>query len=166
MRLAPHKLRGHFLWCGVEMLPRPLIAGLAHPSRSPLYQRSLSTTFGINPGDGGAVSSVGRALGLHPRGRRFEPCTAHQCRCLTCLSRCLTSIALRFGAKGMHRSSVGPTEVTLWGGVAQLVRALACHARGRGFESRHSRHTPISTAQKDAFPRIQNLTDRRPVRLA
>ena len=27
------------------------------------------------------------------------------------------------------------------GGVAQLVRALACHARGRGFESRHSRQT-------------------------
>ena len=25
------------------------------------------------------------------------------------------------------------------GGVAQLVRALACHARGRGFEPRHSR---------------------------
>ena len=25
-------------------------------------------------------------------------------------------------------------------GVAQLVRALACHARGREFESRHSRH--------------------------
>ncbi len=29
------------------------------------------------------------------------------------------------------------------GGVAQLVRALACHARGRGFESRHSRHFPL-----------------------
>ncbi len=26
------------------------------------------------------------------------------------------------------------------GGVAQLVRALACHARGRRFESGHSRH--------------------------
>ena len=26
------------------------------------------------------------------------------------------------------------------GGVAQLVRAIACHAIGRGFESRHSRH--------------------------
>src|SRR3546814_17302998 len=27
-------------------------------------------------------------------------------------------------------------------GVAQLVRAPACHARGRGFEPRHSRHSP------------------------
>src|SRR6267142_4406413 len=24
-----------------------------------------------------AVSSIGRAFGLHPKGRRFEPCTAH-----------------------------------------------------------------------------------------
>ena len=32
-----------------------------------------------------------------------------------------------------------PASASL-GGVAQLVRALACHARGRGFESRHSRH--------------------------
>ncbi len=29
-----------------------------------------------------------------------------------------------------------------FGGVAQLVRAIACHAIGRGFESLHSRHFP------------------------
>lgn len=31
------------------------------------------------------------------------------------------------------------------GGVAQLVRALGCHPRGRGFKSRHSRPVPDGT---------------------
>jgi len=34
------------------------------------------------------------------------------------------------------------------GGVAQLVRAIACHAIGRGFESLHSRHFLTLSLQK------------------
>ena len=57
------------------------------------------------------VSSVGRASALQAEGHRFEPCTFHQGKSLL-----------------------------LNGLVAQLVRALACHARGRGFEPHPSRH--------------------------
>ena len=42
------------------------------------------------------------------------------------------------GVKGS--SPLLPTKMTKSGGVAQLVRAIACHAIGRGFESLHSRH--------------------------
>ena len=34
------------------------------------------------------------------------------------------------------------TSVTRFGGVAQLVRASACHAEGRGFEPHRPRHSP------------------------
>ena len=36
----------------------------------------------------------------------------------------------------------------LKGGVAQLVRVSACHAEGRGFESRHPRHVTSLTRFK------------------
>ena len=57
-------------------------------------------------------SSAGRASALQAEGHRFEPYCSHQ--------------------KGYKRTpNFGP--------VVQLVRTLACHARGRGFESHPGR---------------------------
>ena len=50
---------------------------------------------------------------------------------------------LDFNSVGSYRTKI-PMLANMHGsagGVAQLVRALACHARGRGFEPRRSRHS-------------------------
>ena len=59
-----------------------------------------------------ALSSVGRASALQAECRRFDPVSAHQAFTLNVLSAA----------------------------VVQLVRISACHAEGRGFESRPLRH--------------------------
>ena len=46
-------------------------------------------------------------------------------------------------------------EAAPYGSVVQLVRTLACHARGHGFESRQSRHVP--DARKFACVRIGKI---------
>ena len=72
-----------------------------------------------NPGEVWEHSSVGRASALQAEGHRFEPCCSHQ----------------RISAD----VKCGP--------VAQLVRAPACHAGGRGFEPHPGRQLHASVAQ-------------------
>ncbi len=53
----------------------------------------------------------------------------------------LTSPLSRRTSAPLHGNTLLPHEA----GVAQLVRVPACHAGGRGFEPRHSRHSPQDT---------------------
>jgi hypothetical protein len=88
-------------------------------------------------------SSAGRAPAWHAGGRRFDPAWLHQLE-LSPSSRGL----------GHHPFTVAtgvriPVGTPSWlaklenvcGAVVQLVRMLACHAGGRGFESRPLRHS-------------------------
>ena len=80
-------------------------------------------------------SSAGRASALQAEGHRFEPYCSHQ--------------------KG-DRNPI-PYK---YGLVAQLVRALACHARGRGFEPHPGRHIFFSRFCSD-YASVAQLVEQR-----
>ena len=113
------------------------------------------------------VSSVGRASALQAEGHRFEPCTFHQRKNIRHKSLQIT-YGLEVGAvvndspgdcqsrRRPRRAVRAATEPCTFhqdespfrdGLVAQLVRALACHARGRGFEPHPSRQL-LNKAQR------------------
>ncbi len=80
----------------------------------------------------GAVSSAGRASVLQTGGHRFESYTAHHS-----LEIC-SSVAQLVERTTVNRKVAGssPARGAMFGAIAQLVRASACHAEGREFESR------------------------------
>ena len=93
-------------------------------------------------------SSAGRAPAWHAGGRRFDPAWLHQL-VLSPSSRGLghhpftvdTGVRIPVGtpsllAVGAERGKRQSVSVQSCGAVVQLVRMLACHAGGRGFESR------------------------------
>ena len=57
------------------------------------------------------------------------------------------SLTKNRGVFVVHKDCLNATDIeTKSGGVVQLVRTSACHAEGREFESRRSRHNTIAVA--------------------
>ncbi len=90
----------------------------------------------------GANSSVGRALALHASGHRFEPCFAHYRTAFAPRKQCEGHASSCSEACDPEHKAVRNAEP--W---CSWFSTLACQARGRGFESRRLRHSPLVPGQ-------------------
>ena len=106
----------------------------------------------------GGVAQLARANGSYPLGRWFEPTRRYHFgplvkrlrhRPFTAVTRVQISYGSPYGSiaqLGEHlpykQRVIGSSPIvpTIRGPVVQLVRTLACHARGQGFESPSGRH--------------------------